>query len=98
SRMDAAEAVVSFNKELARDFQYRLKQAGQLSSKMRFIAAQWIGALESGAWLRYAKHANAMADRLEKGVRPLAKILYPRQANAVFAALPDQVCDRLHEL
>jgi threonine aldolase len=93
--MIAAEAVVFFNKDLAKDFEYRRKQAGQLSSKMRFIAAQWIGALETGAWLRYAKHANAMAERLEKGVRPLAKILYPRQANAVFAALPPKTCDRL---
>jgi threonine aldolase len=92
--MIAAEAVVFFNRELARDFEYRRKQAGQLSSKMRFIAAQWIGALETGAWLRYAKHANAMADRLEKGLRGV-KILYPRQANAVFAALPAKACERL---
>jgi len=95
--MIAAEAVVFFNKDLAKDFEFRRKQAGQLSSKMRFIAAQWIGALETGAWLRYAKHANAMAERLEKGVRPLAKILYPRQANAVFAALPVKACERLWE-
>ena len=92
-----AEAVVFFDRDLARDFEYRRKQAGQLSSKMRFLAAQWIGALETGAWLRYAQHANAMAERLERGLRPIAKILYPRQANAVFAALPDEVCDRLHE-
>ena len=39
-----------------------------------------------------------MAERLEKGLRGVAKVLYPRQANAVFAALPDKVCDRLHEL
>jgi threonine aldolase len=89
-----AEAVVFFNRDLARDFEYRRKQAGQLSSKMRFLAAQWIGALETGAWLRYAKHANAMAERLEKTLRG-AKILYPRQANAVFAALPAKACDRL---
>src|SRR5438093_3978164 len=93
--MIAAEAVVFFNRDLAKDFEFRRKQSGQLSSKMRFIAAQWIGALETGAWLRYAKHANAMAERLETGVRPLAKILYPRQANAVFAALPTEVCHRL---
>lgn len=90
----AAEAVVFFNKDLARDFEYRRKQAGQLSSKMRFIAVQWIGALETGAWLRNARHANAMAQRLAKGLK---KVVYPRQANAVFAALPGQACDRLHE-
>ncbi len=92
-----AEAVVFFDRELARDFEYRRKQSGQLSSKMRFLAAQWIGALESAAWMRYARHANAMAERLEKGLRavPAAKILYPRQANAVFVALPRIVCDGL---
>ena len=89
-----AEAVVFFNRQLARDFEYRRKQAGQLSSKMRFLAAQWIGALETGAWLRYAQHANAMAERLEKNLRGV-KVLYPRQANAVFAALPAKACDRL---
>ena len=93
--MIAAEAVVFFNRELARDFEYRRKQAGQLSSKMRFIAAQWLGALETGAWLRYANHANAMANRLEKGLRGVVKVLYPRQANAVFAALPAETCEQL---
>jgi len=95
----AAEAVVFFNRELARDFQYRRKQAGQLSSKMRFIAAQWIGALESGAWLRNAQHANAMAARLEKGLShvPGVRILYGCQANAVFANLSGKVCDQLRE-
>jgi threonine aldolase len=91
----AAEAVVFFNRDLAKDFEYRRKQAGQLASKMRFIAAQWIGALETGAWLRYAKHANAMAERLENGLRGVVNVIYPRQANAVFAALPANVCDRL---
>ncbi len=94
-----AEAVVFFNRELAREFEYRRKQSGQLASKMRFLAAQWIGALETGAWLRYAAHANAMAERLERGLHAVAgvKVIYPRQANAVFAALPQPACDRLHE-
>jgi threonine aldolase len=93
--MIAAEAVVFFNRDLARDFAYRRKQAGQLSSKMRFIAAQWIGALETGAWLRNAQHANAIAERLEAGLRRHVKILYPRQANAVFVAFPAAICERL---
>ena len=95
--MIAAEAVVFFNRDLAKDFEFRRKQGGQLSSKMRFIAAQWIGALETGAWLRYAKHANAMAERLERGLRGVARVIYPRQANAVFAALPVDACNRLWE-
>lgn len=90
-----AEAVVFFNLDAARDFEYRRKQAGQLASKMRFLAAQWIGALQTGAWLRHARHANAMAARLADQLRELVPLAYPRQANAVFAQLPATVCRRL---
>jgi len=93
------DAVVFFDRELAREFDYRCKQGGQLASKMRFISAPWLGMLKDGAWLRHAAHANAMAARLESRLRPRAqvKILFPRQANAVFAELPRPVIDGLHE-
>src|SRR5207249_2039495 len=48
------ELVVFFDRKLAAEFEYRCKQAGQLSSKMRFLAAPWVGLLESGAWQRNA--------------------------------------------
>jgi threonine aldolase len=84
------EAVVFFNRELARDFDYRCKQGGQLASKMRFLSAPWLGMLQDGAWLRHAKHANEMAKRLETGLRGVAgvKISYPVHSNAVFAKMP----------
>ncbi len=84
------EAVVFFNRELAREFEWRCKQAGQLASKMRFLSASWVGMLRDGAWLRHAQHANAMAARMEAAIRDLpgVKILFPRQANAVFVELP----------
>jgi threonine aldolase len=84
------EAVVFFNASAAEEFDYRCKQAGQLLSKMRFVAAQWVGVLRDDAWLRHARHANACAAELEGRLRPLpgVRILYPRQANAVFAHLP----------
>src|SRR5260370_35294695 len=44
------EAVVFFNAELAREFDYRCKQGGQLASKMRFLSAPWVGMLQDGAW------------------------------------------------
>ena len=84
------DAVVFFNRDLAHEFDYRCKQAGQLASKMRFLAAPWVGMLQSGAWLRHASHANSMARLLHdllKGI-PEAKVLFPVQANAVFADLP----------
>src|SRR5436190_6340212 len=95
--MNTTEAVVFFHREHAREFEYRMKQAGQLASKMRFLSAPWVGMLEGGAWLRHAAHANRMAtllhDLLEKieGV----KILFPVEANAVFAELPKPVIEKL---
>ena len=88
--MAVGEAVVFFNREMALEFEYRCKQAGQLASKMRFLAAPWVGMLQDGAWLRHAAHANAMAARLETHLRamPGVTLLFPRQANGVFAELP----------
>src|SRR5215469_13310295 len=62
------EVVVFFNRELARDFAYRMKQAGQLASKMRFASAQWDAVLAEGAWLRHAANANARARELAAGL------------------------------
>src|SRR5438552_8370754 len=84
------EAVVFFNLELAREFDYRCKQGGQLASKMRFLSAPWVGMLQDGAWLRHAKHANAMAQRLETALRkiPQITIAFPVQSNGLFARIP----------
>jgi threonine aldolase len=87
------DAVVFFNHDLAHEFAYRCKQAGQLASKMRFLAAPWVGMLQNGVWLKYARHANAMAELLhdELAAIPDVKILFPRQANSVFAELPPAI-------
>ncbi len=93
-----AEAVVFFDPERARDFGYRRKQAGQLSSKHRFLAAQWIGILESEAYLRNARHANAMAARLAEMVAGLGfPPVRPCEANEVFLPLPAGIRERLLE-
>lgn len=93
------EAVVFFDRELARDFDYRCKQGGQLASKMRFLSAPWVGMLQDGAWLRHARHANEMAQRLAAGLQKITnvKISYPVQSNAVFASIPKPAEARLHE-
>ena len=95
--MAVGEAVVFFNRELAAEFEYRCKQAGQLASKMRFLSAPWVGMLKNGAWLRHAAHANAMAARLEDALRELSGVtlLFPRQANGVFAELPRKAIEGL---
>lgn len=97
--MAVGEAVIFFNRELAAEFDYRCKQAGQLASKMRFLAAPWIGMLESGAWLTRAAHANACAARLEAGLRQVdgVRIMFPRQANSVFAEISPAILAGLRD-
>jgi threonine aldolase len=86
------EAVVFFNRELAREFDYRVKQSGQLASKMRFASAQWAAVLEDGAWLRHGAHANRAAQKLSAGLRELGfKLVAPTEANGVFVELPPEV-------
>jgi threonine aldolase len=89
------ELVVFFDRELAREFDYRAKQAAQLASKMRFLAAPWSGLLTDDVWLKNARHANESAKLLaEKLAMPLA---FPREANALFLRLDDTLVRRLHE-
>ena len=85
----AGELVVFFKKELAREFDYRVKQAGQLASKMRFLAAPWVALLTDDVWLRNARYANTGARKLADRLRDQAKIdlVFPVESNAVFIRL-----------
>lgn len=96
--LPVGEAVVFFDRSLAEDFAYRVKQAGQLASKMRFISAPWVGLLEDGVWLRNASHANAMAQRLYRALEGIdgIELLHEPQANSVFARLPKPVIEALY--
>jgi threonine aldolase len=91
--MAFGEAVVFFNKALAEDFEYRVKQAGQLASKMRFISAQWLGLLNDGVWLKNAKHANAMASYFSTKVEGLdgVTLMFPVEANEVFLKFKPEI-------
>ncbi len=95
--MALGESILFFNRALAEDFDYRCKQAGQLASKMRFISAPWLGLLETGAWLKNARHANQCAEYLESKLLNIAgvEIVFPREANAVFTKLPEHVIHSL---
>jgi threonine aldolase len=95
--MAVGEAVLFFDRALATDFDYRCKQAGQLASKMRFLAAPWVGMLESGAWLTNAQHANKcaryFADRVSK--IPNLTIDPAVDANAAFLTASEAILERL---
>jgi threonine aldolase len=92
----AAEAVVFFDREHAANLAERRKRAGLLLSKHRFLALQFAAFLANDCWLRLARHANTMADRLAAGLnaagRPPA---WPVEAHLVFLVLPNAVEARL---
>ena len=94
----AGDLVIFFNRELAREFDFRVKQGAQLASKMRFLAAPWTGLLADDTWLKNARHANAMAALLEEKLRALglADLAFPRQASALFLRLPNYTVERMH--
>jgi threonine aldolase len=94
-----AEAVVVLRPGLGDGLPFARKQLGQLGSKGRYLAAQFLALLEDDLWLRNAAHANAMARRLADGVRglPDVEITRPVQANAVFALIPPDVVEPLRE-
>jgi threonine aldolase len=95
----AAEAVVFFRPELAASFAFRRKRAGHLFSKMRFLSAQLDAYLTDDLWLRLARHANAMADRLAAGLTavPGAALRDPVEANEIFIDLPEPVIAGLEQ-
>lgn len=91
--MHGTDAVVFFNREFARDFDRRVKQAGQLDSKTRFAAAQWEAMLQDGAWLKHAAHANAMTQKLAAALRahPALRLIVEPEVNAIFVEMPPAV-------
>jgi threonine aldolase len=95
--LGVGECLIFFDTDLARDFGWRMKQAGQLNSKMRLVTAAWLGLLEDGLWLENAAHANRMARRLAEGLQGLegVELMNPVQASGVFVHLPEDVQARL---
>ncbi|WP_433254954.1 threonine aldolase family protein [Streptosporangium sp. CA-135522] len=93
------EAVVVLNPDAARGLRYLRKSSMQLASKMRFVSVQFEALLAGDLWLRNARNANAMAQRLAAAVREIPGVEVPRpvQANAVFAILSPEVTERLQK-
>ena len=81
-----AELIVVFRKEVAEELALRAHRSGHRPSKMRFISAQLEAYLTNELWLRNARHANAMASRLERGLQSAGiEIVRAVEANIVFA-------------
>lgn len=95
----AVEAVVFFDMEKAREFEFRRKRGAHLFSKMRYLSAQLNGYLENGNWLNWAGQANSMARKLADGISNIdgASLKYPVEANMIFARLPEESLRRLSD-
>jgi threonine aldolase len=95
----AGEAVVFFKRVLADDFEFRRMQGMQLSSKMRFIAAQFSALLTNDLWKRSAEHANRMAQLLASELAAIDGVALTQtvEANEVFVTLPRRIIPRLQE-
>ncbi len=93
------EAIVLFDKSLGRRLDNRLKQAGQQASKARYLAAPFLGMLETNAWEAGGAHANLMAQRLAAGIatRSPYVLAHPVEANAVFVRMPAKAHARLND-
>ena len=93
------EAVICFNKTYSKQMRYYRKQFMQLPSKMRFLSAQFEAYLNEDLWRKIALHEIEMAQYLHQHVKdiPQVEVLYPVQANSVFAKLPKDWIKPLRE-
>lgn len=94
-----AEAVVSFNKELSKDFKFYRKQLLNLPSKTRFLAAQFYAYLKDDLYLKIADHVCSEAKRFHEELKalPEARVLHPVQSNALFVQFPKKWLKPLRE-
>lgn len=92
-----AEAVIVFDKALARDLAYRQKRAGLLTSKMRYVSAQLLAFLDGDLWLRNARHANEMAKAVAGILTkvPGIRLTHPVETNQIFADIDPDVTNLL---
>jgi threonine aldolase len=93
----AAEAVIFFNPDQVGPFPFLHKRSGQLISKMRFVSAQLEAYVKDDLWLKNARHANQMANKLSKGLAALTgiELAYPTQSNEIFAHMSRETIQRM---
>jgi threonine aldolase len=94
----AAEAIIFFKKDLVGNIAFLMKRAGHLLSKMRFVSAQLDAYISNDVWLKNAKHANDMGQKLSEGLAKYnsIEIAYPTEANEVFAKFPRHMIEHLN--
>ncbi|EAR07480.1 threonine aldolase family protein [Reinekea blandensis] len=95
----AAEAVVFFNRTLARHFVQHRKRSGHLLSKGRWMGAQFCGWLADDHWRTLARQANQCAQSLANAIEahPLTHLVWPVKANELFVRLPKSLIQQLRD-
>ncbi|HEV7799009.1 MAG TPA: beta-eliminating lyase-related protein, partial [Pyrinomonadaceae bacterium] len=93
------EAVIFFDKTLAKNFKYTRKQGMHLPSKMRFISAQFEALLANDLWRKNAEHANRMAQVLARELARVPQITITQkvEANCVLAIVPKKYVPLLQQ-
>jgi threonine aldolase len=94
-----AEALVLFDPEKAAEFRFVHKRAAQLFSKARFVSAQFEAYFRDDLWMRTARHANRMSERLAEHIRESKKVrlAWDPDANMIFAFMTNAVVGELKE-
>ncbi|MBC7281497.1 low specificity L-threonine aldolase [Hoeflea sp.] len=92
-----AEALVFLDPAMAAQAPFIRKRAAQLFSKSRFISAQFDAYFENGLWLDVARHANAMAARLQVGIQSSSqtRLAWQSPANETFPIVPKSLAREL---
>lgn len=92
------EAVVFLRPDAAAFAPYLRKQATQLPSKVRYIAAQFLALFGSNLWIENALHANSRAKDLFEAVSALPGLIVdPPEVNSLYPILPVPLREALRE-
>lgn len=94
-----AEAVITFDPEIARVLGFLHKRAGHLFSKMRYMSVQLLSYLENDLWYANAMQANQNAVRIASALAHCSDVVlaHPVQINEIFAVLPPRLSIALRE-
>lgn len=97
--MMMGESIISFDKELSKNFKFHRKQGLQLMSKMRFLSVQFLAYLKDDLWRKNALNANKMGQYLLEELSKIDDIEINEglKTNMVFAKFPDKTLKCLEE-
>lgn len=97
--MMIGEAIVSFDKEISKNFKYYRKRGMQLLSKMRFISCQFIPYIEDEVWKECATNANEMGKYLKTRLSECegVKVQEGFKTNMIFVNMDKDIIDNLQD-